>query len=199
MTKSEFLEKLQKGLVGLPQEDIEERLNFYSEIIDDKIEEGMSETDAVSDVGNVEEIISQIVADIPLSKLVKEKIKPKREVKVWEIVLCALGFPLWFPLLIAAFAVILSLYISVWSVIISLWAVFVSVIACAFGGIVSGIVLAVFANIYSGIAMIGAGVVCAGLSVFFFYGCKAATKGILLMTRKIVVCIKNCFVKKEEA
>lgn len=199
MTKSEFLEALKKGLSGLPQDDIEERLNFYSEIIDDKIEEGISETDAVLGVGNVQEIISQIVADIPLSKLVKEKIKPKRAVKIWEIVLLALGFPLWFPLLIAGFAVILALYLSVWSVIISLWAVFASVIACAFSGIISGVVLTVFANVYSGIAMIGAAVVCAGLSIFLFYGCKAATKGILWMTRKFVVYIKNCFVKKEEA
>ena len=47
--------------------------------------------------------------------------------------------------------------------------------------------------------MIGAGIVCAGLSIFMFYGCKAATKGILVLTKKLAVWIKNCFIKKEEA
>ena len=43
MTKKEFLSGLRKKLSGLPQEDSEERLNFYSEIIDDRVEEGLSE------------------------------------------------------------------------------------------------------------------------------------------------------------
>ena len=42
MTKNEFLEQLRRGLSGLPMEDIDERLNFYSEMIDDRIEEGLS-------------------------------------------------------------------------------------------------------------------------------------------------------------
>ncbi len=43
MNKQAFLTQLRKGLSGLPQEDIEERLAFYSEMIDDRIEEGLSE------------------------------------------------------------------------------------------------------------------------------------------------------------
>ena len=39
MTKQEFLAELRRGLSGLPQNDIEERLNFYSEMIDDRMEE----------------------------------------------------------------------------------------------------------------------------------------------------------------
>ena len=48
MGKQEFLAQLRKGLQGLPQEDIEERLTFYSEMIDDRMEEGLSEEEAVS-------------------------------------------------------------------------------------------------------------------------------------------------------
>ena len=118
MSKQAFLAKLRKGLSGLPQDDIEERLTFYSEMIDDRMEEGLSEEDAVSEIGSVDTIISQIVADTPLSKLIKEK-TPKRRLGVWEIVLLVLGSPIWISLLIAAFAVILSLYISLWALIIS--------------------------------------------------------------------------------
>ncbi len=199
MSKQEFLVQLRKGLSGLPQEDIEERLTFYSEMIDDRMEEGFTEEDAVSRIGSVDTIISQIKADIPLAKLVREKMKPKKHLKTWEIVLLVVGSPIWLSLLLAAFAVMLSLYASLWSVIISLWAVFGSLIGCAFGGVVAGIVIACSGNALSGIAMLAVGIVCAGLSIFMFYGCKAATKGILILTKKFAIWIKNCFIKKEEA
>ena len=196
MNKQAFLAELRKGLSGLPQDDIEERLSFYSEMIDDRMEEGLSEEDAVSAIGSAPEIVAQVVADIPLAKIAKERIKPKRRLKVWEIVLWVLGAPIWLSLLIAAFAVILSLYVVLWSVIISLWAVFASLAACSIGGVVAGIVFAIGGNALTGIAMLAAGIVCAGLSIFLFYGCNAAAKGSLMLTRKIAVWIKNCFMKK---
>lgn len=198
MSKQEFLAQLRKGLSGLPQDDIEERLTFYSEMIDDRMEEGLSEEDAINQFGTVDTIISQIVADIPLTKLIKEK-TPKKPLGVWEIVLLALGSPIWISLLIAAFAVILSIYIAWWSVIISLWAVFGSFIGCAFAGIIAAIVFAVGGKGITGVAMTSAGLVCAGLSIFLFYGCKGVTNGTLLLTKKSFLGIKRSFLKKEEA
>ena len=46
MNKQEFLNQLRSGLNGLPHEEIEERVMFYSEMIDDRVEEGLSEEDA---------------------------------------------------------------------------------------------------------------------------------------------------------
>ncbi len=51
MSKQEFLAQLKDGLSGLPQSDIEERVAFYEEMIDDRIEEGLSEEQAVSEIG----------------------------------------------------------------------------------------------------------------------------------------------------
>lgn len=200
MNKQEFLVLLGKGLSGLPQSEREERLAFYSEMIEDRIEEGLSEADAVAAVGSVEEIIGQAVAEIPLTKIAKERIKPKRRLKVWEIVLLAVGSPLWISLGIAAFAVVFSLYIVLWSVIIALWSVFGAFVGCAVGGIAAaGICVAYSGNLYAGIAMIGAALVCAGLAIFAFFGCRAATKGAVMLTKKMAVGIKRCFVKREVA
>lgn len=199
MSKQEFLAQLRKGLSGLPQSDIEERLAFYNEIIEDQIEEELSEEEAVSAVGTVDEIVVQVVADTPLTKIAKERIKPKRQLRTWEIVLLALGSPIWFSLGAAVVAVILSLYISLWSVIISLWSIFGSLIGCSFGSVVAGIVFACNRNALTGILMLGVGILCAGLAIFMFYGCKATTKGILVLTKKMAIWIKNCFRKKEEA
>ena len=199
MGKQEFLVQLRKGLSGLPQEDIEERLTFYSEMIDDRMEEGLSEEEAVSAVGTVDEIVTQVVAETPLLKIAKERIKSKRRLSAGEIVLLALGSPIWLSLAIAAFAVILSLYIVLWAVIISLWAVFASFAACSIGGVLACVVFAVGGNGASGVAMLAVGIVCAGLAIFMFYGCKAATKGTLILTKKMAIWTKNCFIKKEVA
>ena len=119
MTKIKFLLELHEKLSGLPQDEVEERLNFYSEMIEDRIEEGLLEEEAVAAVGSVDEIAAQIIADIPLVKIAKEKMKPKRQLKAWEIVLLVLGSPIWFSLIVAAFSVILSLYVLLWAVIIN--------------------------------------------------------------------------------
>jgi len=199
MSKQEFLAQLRKGLSGLPQDDIEERLTFYSEMIEDRKEEGLSEEEAVSAVGTVDEIVTQVVAETPFAKIAKERIKSKRRLSAGEIVLLALGSPIWLSLGIAAFAVILSLYISLWAVIISLWAVFASFAACSIGGVLACVVFIVDGNGASGLAMLSAGIVCAGLAIFMFYGCKVATKGTLILTKKIAIWTKNCFIKKEVA
>lgn len=199
MTKQEFLMELRTGLSDLPQKDIEERLTFYSEMIEDRIEDGLSEEQAVLAVGTAKEIIAQTVAEIPLAKITKERIKSNRRFKAWEIVLLALGSPIWLSLGIALVAVILSVYVSLWSVIISLWAAFVSLVASSFGGVMAGILFSIKDNLLTGIAVCGASIVCLGFSIFMFYGCKAASKGILILTKKIAILIKNCFIKKEEA
>ena len=95
MSKQEFLAELRKGLSGLPQDEIEQRLTFYSEALEDRMEEGLSEEEAVSAIGTIDEIVQQIIADIPLSKIAKERIRPKRHLKVWETILLALGSPIW--------------------------------------------------------------------------------------------------------
>lgn len=198
MNKQEFLGKLRLGLVGLPQDEIEERLAFYCEMIDDRMEEGLSEEKAVNEIGDVEGIVSQIIGDIPFAKLVKEKMRAKRTLKAWEIVLLALGSPVWFSLIIAAIAVAFSLYVALWSVVVSLWAVFVAIAACSFAFVVMGTGYAFVMDVMIGLAVLGAGIICAGLSIFLFFGCREVTKGLLIFTKKIALGIKKCFVGKGE-
>ena len=105
---------------------------------------------------------------------------------------------MWLSLLVAALAVTVSLYAALWSVILALWAVFASLAVCGPAGIAAGVVFALGGEVPSGIAAAGAGVVCAGLAVFVFFGCRAATKGVLKLTKRLAVRVKSGFVKKEE-
>ena len=199
MNKEQFLEELRRKLAGLPQSDLDERLQFYGEMIDDRMEEGLPEEEAVAGIGPVDRTVSQIISDIPLTRLVKEKIRPKRSLRAWEIVLIVLGFPLWFPLLAAAGAVVLSLYVVLWALILTLWAVFAAFAACAAGGIALAVVWIVRGSVVPGIAMIGLGLFSAGIAIFLFFGCVGATKGTARLTKKILLGIKTLFIRKESA
>lgn len=198
MTKIQFILALNEKLTNLPKKEAEERINFYVEMIDDRIEEGASEEEAVEAIGNIDEIASQIISDTPLAKIAKEKFKPKRQLKTWEIVLLILGSPVWLSLMIALIAVIFSLYVVLWSVIISLWAVFVALVACTIYTIIAGPIIAIAEKTLGGIALVGAGIACSGLSIFAFYGCKAATKAMIVLTKKLTLSIKKMFMKKSD-
>lgn len=197
MTKQEFIAGLRAKLSDVPEREAEERISFYSEMIDDRMEEGLSEEDAVSAVGTVEDIASQIMEDIPREKHEKEKAKPKRELGVLAILLLILGSPIWLSLAVAVLAVVISVYASLWSVIVSLWAVFGSLVGTSLGGFVTSLVFFFGGKAIPGVAMLGVAVLCVGLSIFAFFGSLAATKGLVWLTRKTALWIKGLFVKKE--
>lgn len=193
MNKQEFLSRLREGLSGLPQEDVAERLQFYGEMIDDKTEEGLSEDEAVAQIGPVEQIVSQSIEDPEPVKPAQAQPLSRRRLRAWEIVLLVLGSPLWLSLLVAVFAVVLSFGIAVWAVVLSLWAAALSLAVCAVCGAAAGILLLLRGDGLRGTALLGAGMVLAGFSVFLFFGCRTATKGAAFLTKKTAFGIKALF------
>ena len=198
MNKEEFLSELRRKISGLPHEDIEERIAFYSEMIDDRMEDGLPEEEAVAGIGNVDGIVEQIMSEIPLSKLVREKVKSKRSLKAWEIILLVLGSPIWLPILISVLAIFLSVYVIIWAVAVCIYAACFSMAAGAVGGI-SGLFISLFKGAPAvALFSLGAAAVCAGLSILLLYVSVWVTKLILKMTKRIVLGIKTSFVGKEE-
>ena len=199
MNKQEFLVELEKRLQALPKEEIQERLQFYSEAIDDRVEEGETEEQAIEEIGTLDEIVWEIVKQTPLVSLVKEKVKPKRRIRPWEIVLLAVGFPLWFPLLITALVLIFVWYILLWTLTIVAYAVeiatsisgiaaFIAAFAILFGGGSKGLALGTMA-----IALM-----CIGFSILWIFVCYLSTKANIRLTRAIILSIKRKIVGKGE-
>ena len=197
MRKQEFLDALKNMLTDLPQDEVAERLNFYSEMIDDRIEEGVPEEEAVAACGTVEAVAAQIKADSPFFKTVVSKLKNKKKMSSTEIVLLVVGAPLWFSLAVALFAIVLSLYVSLWAVLIALWATGAALIGGAIGGIAAAAFAALQGFLPAAQVLICFSLISAGLTIFFFFGCKWATKGLLFLTRSIARLVKKRFAKKE--
>jgi len=198
MTRAEFLNELKDRLKVFEKPEIDNWLNYYSEIIDDRMEDGQSEEEAVKSLGSIDAIFDEILQQTPITKLAKTRLN-RKTLRSWETVLLILGFPIWLPLLIAAVAVILAVYVSLWAVIISLWSVFAALIGAGVGVVIGGVVFVCVGNTLSGVALLGAGLVSIGLSVFCFFGCKAATSGTIWLAKKLVLMLKNSFIKKEAA
>ena len=193
MNKEQFLIELAAALSGLPEEDVEKSLEYYSEMIDDRVEEGLSEEEAVADLGSIEEIRRQTVKATPVTKIIKEKIKTKRSLSGLEITLLIVGFPIWFPLLVAAVAVIFSVWISFWAVIISFYATEVAFIASALGGIIASVFLLALGHTAAGLFLLGCSLVCAGIGLLWIFVCKYSTKGLIWLTS---VFVKSLFIRK---
>ena len=49
MNKEEFLKTLESLLKSLPKQESQKMLDYYAEMIEDRMEEGMSEENAVQD------------------------------------------------------------------------------------------------------------------------------------------------------
>ena len=210
MTKLKFLLELEKKLSALPQEDIEERLTFYSEMIEDRVEEGISEEEAVAQIGTVEDIAAQILSEhtvgapiygeemVTAEELPVAEEKVKHTFKTWELVLLIAGSPIWLSLLIAALAVGFSFFVVFWAVVISLWAVVVSLAACAVALPIAAVYFICTGYAYSGLVVIATSLVCGGLGILFCYVCKCTTKGMALVTKLAAISLIKCFRRKEE-
>lgn len=203
MTKNEFTAQIYSRLKGMPEEDLARSLDYYSEMIDDRIEDGLTEDEAVEALGSVDSIVSQIEAEHSMpeavSEIKEEPVRQRRKLCAWQIVLLILGAPLWLPLVLAAAIIALAVYIVLWSVIIVLYSADLSLAAGAVSGIVCAAVLLFSGEFFQAAFMLGAGLVCGGLAVLFFFVCNLAAKGIIILTKKTAYGIKSVFTGKEKA
>ena len=181
MNKSAFLAALSEHLSALPQSEIEKTLSYYDEIINDRMEEGMSEEEAVNGLEPPDVIAGRILQETPISVLMKERIRPRRSMSALGIVLIVLGAPVWLSLLIAVLAIAFSIYVAVWSVVLSVWAV-----ALALGA--SSIVAAIAApfrfaeGTHMGLMTMGVALFCAGACIFVLFAAWHATRGMIAAT-----------------
>lgn len=63
MKKAEFLVSLRQKLISLPEDEAGKSAAFYSEMIDDRMEEGMTEEEAVAALGDPSDIAGAILQE----------------------------------------------------------------------------------------------------------------------------------------
>ena len=199
MNKKEFLDEVRGRLSGLPEADIDKALEFYEESIQDRIDDGLTEDQAVAGVGTPEEVAEQILMDTPLSKIVKANIKTseRKSVRVWEIILIVLGFPIWFSLLMACFAIVLAIAIIFVALIIVFFAVVLAFGVAGIAGLFAGIFALVTGKGMAALLAIGVSLILIGLALLLFLPAKALSIWLIELMGKFVKWIKSLFVKRK--
>ncbi len=197
MNKSEFLNKFRHSLHGLPHKDMQGFLDYYGEMIDDRIEAGMSEEEAVADLGDPAKLAREALVDLPLPKMLKSIYSKRRTMSAWEIALLVLGSPLWISLLLVAVIFILAVYIVLWSLMVSLWAVAVSLVGTAVGGVfVFGTTIA--SNAQSALVYLGVGLLGTGISIPMLFGCFRLTRLVIKLSIRIMRSVKYLIIGRKE-
>ena len=198
MSRDAFIGELRHRMAGLPQQTVERMVEYYSELIADSVEDGLSEEEAVARLGSLDEIVANVVKDTPLTQIVQTRVQEKKAkgVSGWVILLLVLGAPVWLPLLIAVLAVIFALYIALWAVVIGLWAAVAAVILAGIAAIVGGIVELCRLHLAQGLVLLGGGLMCLGLCVVAFLLMKLITLGTVKLCKLLWTGVKSLFVGK---
>ena len=168
MTRDEFLGRLGELLACLPAEQVEETKAFYAEAIADRMEDGMSEEEAVAAMGTP--------GELPAVPRAIARTRQRSTALLW--VLTIVGSPVWVPLLAAFAAVVVTVYICIWVLALCVW-----IVAAALGGVgvvellfaVSGITIGHFPY---ALASAGVGLGLVGVALFVGAGAWAASKQI---------------------
>ena len=197
MNQCEFLTRRALELKGLPREDAERWLEYYREMLEDSIEDGMSEEEAVASLGDPANIVKEILSQTSLTKLIKNKVSLKRKLRVWEIILICVGSPIWGALAISAAAVFFSVFVSLWAVIVSLWAVELSLAVGGIGCFLMGCLQLFLGYPIRAMIFLGTCFVALGLSWFGWYLCKMLTVLLLKGSKAFGLLVKSLFVEKE--
>ena len=195
MNKEEFLKAVREGLTGLNQPDLEQIIDYYREMIDDRIEEGLTEEQAIEAMGPVSDLVAQVLSDTPLAKLIKSTSSIKRGMRPWELTLLIIGSPIWGSLLIGAASLLFGLYVLIWSGVLLLYAADLC-FACAGLGVISSLFLLFTGQPVQALFFFGAGLIGAGIAIPLFFGCNKAALGVVKLSRGFVIRLKRFILKK---
>ncbi len=196
MTEAQFSKTLRSALRGISENEIQQSLDYYREMIADRMEAGMTEEAAVEALGDPNEIARQILLDMPLPKVIRSRFSGKKVRKVWEIVFLILGSPIWLSLLLVLAALALTVYLVLWAVLVTFWAVDGS-----FFGVAAGMCVVFAVNLVkdpiSAFLSLGLTLVCLSLGLLGFLACKKLSVLWVKLTVKLTRGLKFLFIRKE--
>ena len=183
MTKEAFLLDLRRKLNYLPEDEAERSLAFYAESIDDRMEDGMSEEEAVAALGRTDDIVREIEGSLPLGAIVKARLRGTGG-SSWFILFTILGSPLWLPLLAAFGVIVFSVLLIVWILILCLYSVPVALLLTA-------VSLLVYAGSSVGAEKIGDLMMVAGMALIMGGGGLALISPLTQLVKKLLALTKS--------
>ena len=168
MNKKEFLNDLDIKLNFLTEEERNKTLNYYSEIIEDRIESGASEEEAVLQMESTEVIAKKLIAENSTQKTTSEKVLDfidklfEKHGYLFVLAIVIFSIPLWTPIVGVILGLVCTMFLILFAMI-------------AFGAIGSVAALGIgisfiTQSLLSAISALGVSMVCAGFAVLVTIG-----------------------------
>lgn len=205
MRKDEFLSRLRSCLSTLPNAERENILEFYAEQIDERIDDGMNEKEAVASLEAPEEIaanvliaFNQTIEDTAVSADTSHNRSWKdffKSYKLLVLIILIITAFIWVPLLgglaLAAGSLWIAALAILGSFILVTFAGFlISVGFCASGIALMGVPGGV------GISQLGMGIFALGLTILLILLSFYLIKYFLIANKHLIIFCKNLFIKK---
>lgn len=196
MTKEIFLNELANKLHQLPQKEVKQHLSYYEELLNDMLEDGISQEDAVAKLGNINEIAQEILCEQPISVLVKNRVRPKKGWTGPAIAVAVLGAPMWIPLVLSFIITAAAIAFSIVAIIFSIFLVAVSFALAGILILMRGISILFISTSYAVFA-IGIGFLMLGLACLLTLAVEYASVGFYRGTQWLLRVSKNFLIVKE--
>lgn len=172
MNKNQYLECLRSNLHNIPNEEVDNIIEYYKEYFEDAGVE--NEQVVIAELGKPELLANKISADYVIKGMENdnEPIKNVTQVKkgisnIWILILAICGAPIWFPLVIAAAAVLFVIVVALFSVIFAFMITSVAIVGSGILALIVGIIT-LFIHMPTGIATLGTACVAIGFGCLFF-------------------------------
>ena len=192
MNKRQFISELAARLSWLSPEEKHKILQYYDEIITDRIEDGVPEAEAVAAVGSVDDIVENIRRDMPFTAPAKVYPQPQKQsgstAIVW-IILAVVTSPIWLSLLFATIVV-------VWALVITLFALIFAFGAACLSCLGAGVFMSVTGSPAAGLCIAGAGLICGAITLFLIFPIWYAARGLVKFVGFLFREIKALFARK---
>lgn len=210
MNKEDYKSQLEALLKSLPKKDREEAILFYMEMIDDRIDEGMSEEDAIANVASPGVAAEEIIAsnnsakqalisfeisteneadDVEVSDEADESLLHKiktRNLSTKEWIVLLVTCPFWLPLLVGIAGLGVGLALVLAAAYICVWVLIACVWILALGFLVNVPALLIFSA--WGIQTANPAYTISNIGcAMLFFGCGAwLCKGAIYLTKKFL-------------
>jgi len=199
MTQQAFIDALSAALASLPPADRNRSLDYYREIIGDRMEEGCSEEEAVAALGDPETIAKQIL-DEPQSsaketaapaaptapapgETTNAPAKPRKGLRAWEIILLILGAPLWLPLVLTGLILLFAFFLVLWVLVLCLYLIPICLFASGSGFAVGAFFCFPVPGLAPAALLFGSGLILLGLAILLFFAMGPLTAGTVRFTK----------------
>ncbi|MDD3303464.1 MAG: DUF1700 domain-containing protein [Clostridia bacterium] len=183
MNKNQYLDKLRNSLKKLPEAEVSNAINYYTEYFEDAGIE--NEQKIINELGEPKKLATVIIADYAIkNKDNSSKTINKSLSTLWIIIIAIFASPVALPLAIALVSIIFALLIVVFAVLLSFYVASIGICIAAVGLLIVGFSIFTI-HFPTSLSAIGAGLIVASLGILLFWSITYIAKKTIYLIAKL--------------